>query len=103
MRNTPLKKLETWSHDVREFDYIYIVPTKQKRDGTHYNMWYYLWRVSGETKIIQQYDCWNNINLETNKWTLLQWDFECPFWRWWIKVWKMDRSKIKYNYGWVIY
>lgn len=81
-----IEKLWYWDMNYeRWYNYIYIVPTKQKMDW--YNLAYYLWEIDWVTKIIDKWDGWR-----TGYWDCLniQWDFENE-WKW-IRIW---RSKMK--------
>ena len=94
MKKKDIENLDKWDIDMnREYDFIYIVPTRIKKEW--YNQAYYLWKIWNEIKIIDIYDCgW--IFQEINWYFYLHWDFEDIFG--WIKFWS-NSWKLIYEYG----
>jgi hypothetical protein len=95
-----MKKIEElWYWDDyynREFDFLYIVPTKKRTDDWYCTA-YYLWAIWEEIKILDIYDCWR-LRDNTDGITYINFDFECPFVNW-IKIWCRTK-KLKYSGSW---
>lgn len=99
IKREDIKNMGSWAFDPdRLYDYIYIVPTKQKM--WEYKMAYYLWQIWDEIKIINQYDCWAIWSF-TDSSNYIRFDFElsCA----WLKLWNWRGwEKLKYKFDTIV-